>query len=209
MLAAESIHAALALRLTRGGRRARGFPAAACASRGCGASSRGRATSAPGIAKFGTLLGGALAFVEQNLLRGRVAVHAAQSDRPTTRGCVRAAATRRRSTTRSRTGSCRSIALSSVFLSSTAHDEDQPAICSSRTRPCRSRRICRCSTSPRSVIARRASMRSSADAAGAAAVPHQRRELRALQDLRHQGSGAEHHLGAAGRRRRAQLLGHA
>ena len=38
-----------------------------------------------------------------------------------------------------------------------------------------------------------------------AALPDQRAELRALQDLRHQGSGAEHRLDGAGRRRRAQL----
>jgi len=40
------------------------------------------------------------------------------------------------------------------------------------------------------------------------ALPDQRAELRALQDLRHQGSVAEHHLGGAGRYRRAELPQH-
>ena len=38
------------------------------------------------------------------------------------------------------------------------------------------------------------------------AVPDQRAELRSLQNLRHQGSGAEHHLGHARRRRRPELF---
>ena len=38
-----------------------------------------------------------------------------------------------------------------------------------------------------------------------AALPDQRAELRALQDVRHQGSRAEHQLGGARRRRRAEL----
>ena len=37
------------------------------------------------------------------------------------------------------------------------------------------------------------------------ALRHQCAELRALQDLRHQGSGAKHRLGAARRRRRPEL----
>jgi electron-transferring-flavoprotein dehydrogenase len=35
--------------------------------------------------------------------------------------------------------------------------------------------------------------------------PHQLRQLRALQDLRHHGPVPDHHLGAAGRGRRAEL----
>ena len=41
-----------------------------------------------------------------------------------------------------------------------------------------------------------------------ARVPRARAELRSLQDLRHQGSGAEHHLGAARGRRRPELQRH-
>ncbi|HET7133100.1 MAG TPA: electron transfer flavoprotein-ubiquinone oxidoreductase, partial [Gammaproteobacteria bacterium] len=78
----------------------------------------------PGIAKLGTLLGGALAFVEQNLLRGHMpftlrnrvpdharlerAADAAAIDYPKPDGVV--------SFDR----------MSSVFLSSTVHDENQP-----------------------------------------------------------------------------------
>ena len=40
------------------------------------------------------------------------------------------------------------------------------------------------------------------------ALRHQRGELRPLQDLRHQGPQPEHRLGAAGRRRRAELSEH-
>ena len=40
---------------------------------------------------------------------------------------------------------------------------------------------------------------------GQAALRHQRAELRPLQNLRHQGPQPEHHLGAARRRRRAEL----
>ena len=41
-----------------------------------------------------------------------------------------------------------------------------------------------------------------------AALRHQRAELRPLQDMRHQGPGAEHHMGSARRRRRAELSQH-
>src|SRR5215213_9839450 len=43
---------------------------------------------------------------------------------------------------------------------------------------------------------------------GPAAFRHQRAELRALQDLRRQGSESEHRLASAGRRRRAELREH-
>ena len=39
-------------------------------------------------------------------------------------------------------------------------------------------------------------------------IRHQRAELRPLQNLRHQGPGAEHHMGPPGGRRRAELSGH-
>ena len=44
--------------------------------------------------------------------------------------------------------------------------------------------------------------------ANGAEVRHQRAELRALQDVRYQGSGAEHHLGAPRRRRWTELRRH-
>ena len=98
--------------------------------------------------------------------------------------------------------------LSSVFLSSTNHEEDQPVhlvlndpVHSDPASTCRSM------PSRRSAIARPASTKWWRTARRAA-LPDQRAELRALQNLRHQGSVAEHHLGHAGRRRRSQLRGH-
>ena len=72
MLAAESIHAALALRranqadaeLARFTERVR--------TSWVWSELHEARNFAPGIARFGTVVGGALAFVEQNLLRGRV-----------------------------------------------------------------------------------------------------------------------------------------
>ena len=72
----------------------------------------------------------------------------------------------------------------------------------------RSRSICRSMPSPRSAIARPASTRCVDRRQRPAALPDQRAELRPLQDLRHQGSGAEHRLDGAGGRRRAQLPQH-
>ncbi len=101
--------------------------------------------------------------------------------------------------------------LSSVFLSGTNHEENQPAhlVLTDPSIPIRenlpkygepARLYCpagvyevvyaRCGPPHRS------------------ALRHQRAELRALQDLRHQGSGAEHHLGSARGRRRAGLPEH-
>ena len=99
--------------------------------------------------------------------------------------------------------------LSSVFLSNTSHEEDQPVHLQLRDAsipvtinlalydgpeaallPRRRLRVRRCG---------RGFRQTSAD---------QRGELRPLQDLRHQGSAAEHPLGDARRRRRSQLSEH-
>ncbi len=56
--------------------------------------------------------------------------------------------------------------------------------------------------------ARRASTKSCAMTTGRAASANQRAELRALQDLRYQGSDAEHRVGHAGGRRRPELSEH-
>jgi electron-transferring-flavoprotein dehydrogenase len=96
--------------------------------------------------------------------------------------------------------------LSSVFLSNTNHEEDQPShlVLKDPTLPQRvnlpdydgpEQRYC-----PAGVyeyVARRDRRR--------AAAPDQRAELRPLQDVRHQGSGAEHRVGHAPGRRRAEL----
>jgi electron-transferring-flavoprotein dehydrogenase len=84
---------------------------------------RGRNFSA-GIAKFGSLLGGALAFVEQNLLQGR----APWTLRNTTadHARLRDAAAAPRMRYPKPDGVTAFDRPSSVFLSSTAHEEDQP-----------------------------------------------------------------------------------
>ena len=96
--------------------------------------------------------------------------------------------------------------LSSVFISNTNHEEDQPphlrlrdpekAIAVNyRLYDSPEQRYC-----PAGVyeIVQQAGH-------GRPVFTDQRAELRSLQDLRHQGSGAEHRLGRAGGRRRTQL----
>jgi electron-transferring-flavoprotein dehydrogenase len=84
---------------------------------------RGRNFSA-GIAKLGTLLGGALAFLEQNLLRGRApwTLHNRSADH----AHLRDAASAQRTPYRKPDGVTAFDRASSVFLSNTAHEENQP-----------------------------------------------------------------------------------
>jgi len=100
---------------------------------------------------------------------------------------------------------------SSVFLSNTNHEEDQPV----HLRPARSGGADSRQPAPlrragaallpgrrlRSRLRRRGQPQGSA-------LRHQRAELRPLQNLRHQGPGAEHRLDDAGGRRRTKLPGH-
>jgi electron-transferring-flavoprotein dehydrogenase len=124
MLAAESIHAALRCasqreadaELARFGDRVR-------ASWIYEELHEGR-NFAPGIAKLGTVLGGALAFVEQNLLRGRAPY--TLRNRTPDHALLRRAADARKIDYPKADGVVSFDRLRSVFLSSTAHDEDQP-----------------------------------------------------------------------------------
>jgi electron-transferring-flavoprotein dehydrogenase len=84
---------------------------------------RGRNFSA-GVAKFGTLLGGALAFVEQNLLGGRVPWTLRNRAADHTR--LRNAAASPRPPYSKPDGATTFDRASSVFLSSTSHEENQP-----------------------------------------------------------------------------------
>ena len=98
--------------------------------------------------------------------------------------------------------------LSSVFISNTNHEEDQPAhltlkdasvpvqINLAKYAGPESRY---CPAGVYEFVEERRRQRAAAD---------QRAELRALQDLRHQGPDAEHRLGHARRRRRAELRRH-
>jgi electron-transferring-flavoprotein dehydrogenase len=126
MLAAEAIHAALrrgADVAARDAELAR-YPAAVRASWVWEELRRARNFSA-GIAKLGTLAGGALAFVEQNVLRGRIPY--------TLRNRVADHERLRRTSHAPRIAYPRPDGVlsfdrpSSVFLSGTVHEENQPS----------------------------------------------------------------------------------
>ncbi len=99
--------------------------------------------------------------------------------------------------------------LSSVFISNTNHTEDQPIHLTlkdaERAGQCEPRalRRARAALLPGRRLRDRARRRRQQPAPA-----DQCAELRALQDLRHQGSDAEHRLGDAGRRRRSELSEH-
>ncbi len=99
--------------------------------------------------------------------------------------------------------------LSSVFVSNTNHDEDQPAHLTLKDPAVpindQSRAI-RCAGA--ALLPGRGLRDRARRGWQQSAAADQRAELRALQDLRHQGSDAEHRLGHAGRRRRAELSEH-
>jgi electron-transferring-flavoprotein dehydrogenase len=125
MLAAESIHAALARaddRKAADAELAR-FPERVRESWVWGELYRGR-NFAPGLARFGTVLGGALAFVEQNVLGARVpyTLHERRADHER----LERAAAAPRIVYPPPDGVVSFDRMSSVFLSSTAHREDQP-----------------------------------------------------------------------------------
>ena len=94
--------------------------------------------------------------------------------------------------------------LSSVYLSNTNHEEDQPVHLLVRDPALQK-------SSEHDVYAGPSARYCPAgvyewvEEGGQSALRHQRAELRPLQDLRHQGPQPEHHLGPARRRRRAEL----
>ena len=111
----------------------------------------------------------------------------------------------RNTTARSRSTSCRRCICRTRITKRTSR-----CICSCAIRRFPSTSICASTTAPKRAIVRRASTNSSTTRRGRrshddASPADQRAELRALQDLRHQGSATEHPLGAARRRRRTQL----
>ena len=97
--------------------------------------------------------------------------------------------------------------LSSVFLSNTNHEEDQPLHLKvadlALQKASEHDRLWR----PLGALLSGRRLRMGGGGRRAA-LRDQRAELRPLQDLRHQGSEPEHHLGAARRRRRAELSEH-
>ena len=96
--------------------------------------------------------------------------------------------------------------LSSVFISGTNHEEDQPV----HLHPQGSGRFqspitCRSMTSLRNATAPPAFMRCVGEDVWRTAFPDQCAKLRSLQNVRHQRPDPEHQLGDAGRRRWASL----
>ena len=83
--------------------------------------------------------------------------------------------------------------LSSVFLSNTNHEEDQPVhlCCADPNVPVARHSAGLCRAGAALLPGRR--LRGRRRRRRRAALSDQRAELRALQDLRHQGPGAEHH----------------
>ncbi len=204
MLAAESIYrgARAAHRATTRMRSSRAM-ASASARRGSGTSCIAAATSAPGVAKLGTA-----ARRRARVRRAEPAARARAVDAAQSHARSRAPAPRGR---RAEDRRIRSPTASSSF--------DRRARCSCRAP--RTKRTSPCHlkladpggadrAEPAAVRRARAALLPGRRLRGRdgrrrrAAVPDQRDELRALQDLRHQGPGAEHHVGAARRRRRAR-----
>jgi len=124
MLAAEAIFAALALEGAAADAELARYAERVRASWVWDELQRGRNFSA-GIAKLGTVLGGALAFVEQNLLRGRAPW--TLRNRSADYARLRPAATSARPEYAKPDGVTSFDRASSVFLSSTAHEENQPS----------------------------------------------------------------------------------
>ena len=98
--------------------------------------------------------------------------------------------------------------LTSVSFSATNHEEDQPVHLrlADPAVPVRDQPAGVCRAGAALLPGRR--LRDRRGGERRAALPDQRAELRALQNLRHQGPRPEHHLGLPRRRRRPELRGH-
>jgi electron-transferring-flavoprotein dehydrogenase len=123
MLAAETIFAALAAGSSGGDAELARYPERVRASWVWDELTSGRNFS-PGVARLGTLLGGALGFVEQNLLRGHApwTLHNPVPDHAR----LESAAVAPRIAYPKPDGVTSFDRSSSVYLASTAHDENQP-----------------------------------------------------------------------------------
>ena len=97
--------------------------------------------------------------------------------------------------------------LTNVSFSATNHEEDQPVHLKVADMPLQKRSEHDVYAGPSNRYCP-AGVYEWVEEGGQAALRHQRAELRALQNLRHQGPQPEHQLGGAGGRRRAELSGH-
>ena len=206
MLAAETIFAALALDGSAADAELARYDERVRASWVWDELHRGRNFSA-GIAKLGTLLGGGARVRRAEPAAGPRAVDAAQSQRGPRAITAAAAAAPRPAVSEARRRRRHSIARAPCSCRARRTKRISRAISSSRIRRCRSREPAAVRRARAALLpGRRLRGRRGCD--GRRAFPDQRDELRALQDLRHQGPGAEHHVGAARRRRRPELLRH-
>ena len=98
--------------------------------------------------------------------------------------------------------------LSSVFLSSTNHEEDQPIHLKVKDMELQKKSEHDVYAGPSGRYCPAGVYEWIEEGADAPRFPDQRAELRPLQDLRYQGPEPEHHLDGAGRRRRAELPEH-
>ena len=95
--------------------------------------------------------------------------------------------------------------LSSVFISNTNHEENQPRASAARRSRAGDHAELAALPKPGDTLLSGRRLRDRRRRRGRSAAADQRAELRALQNLRHQGPGAEHQLGDAGGRRRTEL----
>ena len=157
--------------------------------------------------RFGTYLGIGLAGLDMwtNTPGFRCSARLATA-RPTTRRLMPASQARRIAYPKP-DGELTFDKLSSVYLSNTNHEEDQPVHLVVADMAVQK-------TSEHDVYAGPSQRYCPAgvyewvEEGESPRFRDQRAELRPLQDLRHQGPESEHHLGAAGRRRRAELSQH-
>ena len=98
--------------------------------------------------------------------------------------------------------------LSSVFVSNTNHEEDQPVHLTLKDADIPTAIICRVYGGPEQRYCPAGVYESVEDESGSAETSNQRPELRPLQDVRHQGPDPKHQLGHARGRRRTELSQH-
>ena len=152
---------------------------------------------------MGTFLGIGLAGIDMWANTFGVSPFGTLGHRKTDAACLKPAARCRRIAYPKPDGKLTFDRLSSVFLSNTNHEEDQPVHLLVKSPSCSSPRSTRFTRAVRALLPR---WRLRVDRRGrAAAIRHQRSELRPLQNVRHQRSQREHHVGHAGGRWRAEL----
>ena len=177
----------------------------ACRRAGCGTSCTACATSArasPNGACWGGLVNAAL---DTYVLRGRApwTLHHREPDNATLRPASEAPPIDYPKPD----GVLTFDRLSSVFISNTDHEENQPAHLHLRDPARRDRGELGDIPQPGDPLLPGRRLRNRRRRGGRAAAADQLHQLRALQDLRHQGPDPEHRLGDAGGRRRAGLSG--